>query len=75
MKQQYQPSFVFSQQAKMYRFVTVVYEYNYHNSGHIHRPVLHLKIQLNSVSRRKHITSPLLAQQINVIYGFVTVVY
>jgi hypothetical protein len=48
----------------------------------IHRPVYYLKLnstQLNpiglSVPHRKHITSPLRAQQVNVIYRFVTMVY
>jgi hypothetical protein len=48
----------------------------------IHRPVFYLKLnstQLNcldlSVPHRKHITSPLRAQQVNAVYRFVTMVY
>jgi hypothetical protein len=28
---------------KIYRIVTMIYYYNYHNSEHHHRPVFHLK--------------------------------
>jgi hypothetical protein len=43
----------------------------------IHRPAFYLKlISLGlSVPHRKHITSPLRAQQVNAIYAFVTMVY
>jgi hypothetical protein len=43
----------------------------------IHRPVFYLKLKSTdlSVSHKKHITSPLQAQQVNAIYGFVTIVY
>jgi hypothetical protein len=60
----------------IYRFVTMVYWYNYH-----HYPSFYLlfKPQLNSIGlsvpRRKHITSPLWAQQVNAICRFVTMVY
>jgi hypothetical protein len=43
----------------------------------IHRPVFHLKLNSTGlfVPCRKHITSPLRAQQVNVIYRSVTMVY
>jgi hypothetical protein len=43
----------------------------------IHRPVFYLKLNSMglSVPHRKHITSPLRAQQVNAIYRFVTMVY
>jgi hypothetical protein len=43
----------------------------------IHRPIFYLKLNSTglSVPNRKHITSPLRAQQVNVIYRFVTTVY
>jgi hypothetical protein len=44
----------------------------------IHRPVFYLKLNSTiclSVPHRKHITSPLQAQQVNAIYRFVTMVY
>jgi hypothetical protein len=45
----------------------------------IHRIVSYLKLNFNStglsVPHRKHITSPLRAQQVNVICRFVTMVY
>jgi hypothetical protein len=43
----------------------------------IHRPVFYLKLNsiCLSVPHRKHITSPLRAQQVNVIYWSVTMVY
>jgi hypothetical protein len=43
----------------------------------IHRPVLYLKLNSIglSVPHRKHITSPLRAQQVNGIHRFVTMVY
>jgi hypothetical protein len=42
----------------------------------IHRPVFYLKLNsiCLSVPHRKHITSPLRAQQVNAIYRFVTIV-
>jgi hypothetical protein len=59
--------------------VTMVYWYNYHNSGHYPSSCLLFKTQLNSVGlsvpHRKHITTPLRAQQVNAIYRFVTMVY
>jgi hypothetical protein len=61
----------------IYRFVLMVY--NYHNSGHYPSSCLLFKTQLNSiglsVSHRKHITSPLRAQQVNAIYRFVLMIY
>jgi hypothetical protein len=63
----------------IYRFVTMVNEYNYHIFGHYPSSCLLLKTQLNSVGlsvpHRKHITSPLQVQQVNAIYRFVTTVY
>jgi hypothetical protein len=51
----------------------------YHNSGHFPSSCLLFKTQLNSIGlsvpHRKHITSPLRAQQANAIYRFLTVVY
>jgi hypothetical protein len=43
----------------------------------VHHPVFYLKhISIGfSVPHRKHITSPLRAQQVNAIYKFVTMVY
>jgi hypothetical protein len=43
----------------------------------IHRPVFYLKLNSIglSVRYRKHITSPLGAQQVNAIYRFVTMAY
>jgi hypothetical protein len=43
----------------------------------IHHPVSYLKLNSIglSVPHRKHITSPLRAQQVNAIYMFVTMVY
>jgi hypothetical protein len=43
----------------------------------IHRPVFYLKLKSMglSVPHRKHITSPLRAQQVNVMYRFVTMAY
>jgi hypothetical protein len=43
----------------------------------IHRPVFYLKLNTIglSVPHRKHLTSPLRAQQVNSIYRFVTMVY
>jgi hypothetical protein len=63
----------------IYRFVTMVYYYNYHNSGHYPSSCLLFKTKLNStglsVPHRKHITSALRAQQVNAIYRFVKMVY
>jgi hypothetical protein len=60
---------------KIYRSVTVVYL----NSGHYPSSCLLFKTQLNSiylsVPHRKHITSPLRAQQFNAIYRSMTIVY
>jgi hypothetical protein len=54
-------------------------EYNYHSSGHYPSPCLLFEAQLNStcltVPHRKHIASPLRAQQVNAIYRFVMLVY
>jgi hypothetical protein len=62
----------------IYRFVTMVYKYNYHNSGHYPSSCLLFETQLNSVglsvTHRKHTTSPLRAQQVNAIYRFVTMI-
>jgi hypothetical protein len=43
----------------------------------IHRSVFYLKLSsiVLSLPHRKHITSPLRAQQVNAIYRFVTMVY
>jgi hypothetical protein len=49
----------------IHRLVMMVYYYN----------CLLFTTQLTSVPRRKHITSPLRAQQVNFIYRFVTTVY
>jgi hypothetical protein len=53
--------------------------YNYHNSEHYPSSCLLFKTQRNSIGlsvpHRKHITSPLRAQQVNAIYRFVTMVY
>jgi hypothetical protein len=45
--------------------------------GIIHRPVFYLILSPIglSIPHRKHITSPLRAQQVNAIYRFVTMVY
>jgi hypothetical protein len=63
----------------IYRFVTMVYYYNYHNSGLYPSSCLLFKIQLNSIGlsvpHRKHVTSALRAQQVNAIYRFVTMMY
>jgi hypothetical protein len=54
-------------------------QYDYRNSGHYPSSCLLFKTHLNSlalsVPRRKHITPPLRAQQVNAIYRFVTMVY
>jgi hypothetical protein len=54
----------------------MVYSYNYHNSGHYPLSCLLIKTHLNSIGlsvpHRKHVTSPLRAQQVNAIYRFVT---
>jgi hypothetical protein len=54
-------------------------QHNCHNSVHYPSSCLLFKTQLNSiclsVTHRKHITSPLWAQQVNAIYRFVTMVY
>jgi hypothetical protein len=64
---------------EVYRFVTTVYCYNCHNSGHYLLSCVLFKTQLNSkglsVPHRKHITFPLPAQQVNAIFRFVTTVY
>jgi hypothetical protein len=53
----------------IYRFVTMLYYYNYNNSGHYPSSCLLFKTELNSirlsVPHRKHITSPLRTQQVN----------
>jgi hypothetical protein len=63
----------------IYRLVPMVYQYNYHNSGHYPPSCLLFKTQLYSIGfsvpHRKHITSPLRAQQVNIVYRFVTMVY
>jgi hypothetical protein len=42
----------------------------------IHRPVPYLKHMMdNAVPHRKHVTSPLRAQQVNAIHRFLTMVY
>jgi hypothetical protein len=67
------------QVSAIYRFVTMVYKYNCHNSGHYPSFCLLFKTQLNSIGlslpHRKHITSPLRDQQVSAIYRFVTMVY
>jgi hypothetical protein len=63
----------------LYRFMEMVYIINITITilDIIHHVVFHLK--LNSIGltvpHRKHITSPLRAQQVNAIYRFVAVVY
>jgi hypothetical protein len=63
----------------IYRFVTMVYQYNYHNSGHYPSSCILFKTQLNSIGlsvpHRKLITSPQRDQQVNAIYRFATMVY
>jgi hypothetical protein len=63
----------------IYRFVTMVYQYNYHNSGHYPSSCLLFKTKLSStglsVPHRKHITSPLQTKQVNAIYRFAIMVY
>jgi hypothetical protein len=63
----------------IYRFVTMVYCYNYYNSGRHPSSCVLFKTQLNSIAmsvpHMNHITSPLQAQQVNAIYGFLTMVY
>jgi hypothetical protein len=63
----------------IYRFVTIVYLYNYHNSGHYSSSCLLFETQLISaglsVPHRKDITPPLPTQQVNAIYMFVTIAY
>jgi hypothetical protein len=68
----------------IYRFVTMAYYYNYHNSGHYPSSCLLLKneLKLNSTQLYRFIRTsqethyvPLRAQQVNVIYRFVTMVY
>jgi hypothetical protein len=62
-----------------YRFVTKLYQCNYHTSGHYPSSCLLFKTQLDSIALavpyRKNITSPLRAQQVNAIYRFVAMVY
>jgi hypothetical protein len=62
-----------------YNFVTIVYQYNYLSSRHYPSSCLLFKTRLNStgfsVPHRKHIKSPLRAQQLNAMYRFVTMVY
>jgi hypothetical protein len=59
--------------------VNTVMHYNYHSSGYYPASCLLFKTQFNSVGfsvpHRKHITSPLRAQQVNAVYRFVTMVY
>jgi hypothetical protein len=63
----------------IYRFVKMVYWYNYHNSEHYPSACLLFKTHLNSIGlivpHRKHIMSLLRTQQVNAIYRFVTMVY
>jgi hypothetical protein len=66
---------------RLSQFITFKAEdsYNYHNYGLYSSPCLLFKTQLNSiglsVSHRKHITSPLGAQQVNAIYRCVTMIH
>jgi hypothetical protein len=64
-----------SQQLKQHNNVN----YNYRSSGHYPSSYILFETQLNSiglpVSNKKHITFRLQAQQVNAIYGFVTMVY
>jgi hypothetical protein len=57
----------------IYRFVTMVYLYNYYNSERYKLFYLLLKTQLKSIGlsvpHRKHITFPLQAQHVNAIIG------
>jgi hypothetical protein len=61
---------------RIYRFVTLGYYYNYEDLKHYPSFSLLLKTQLNSIGlsvpHRKHITSPLRAQHVKVIYRFMT---
>jgi hypothetical protein len=45
------------------------YRYNFDNCGHYPSSCILFKTQLNSVPHKKHITSPLRAQQVNAIYS------
>jgi hypothetical protein len=66
---------------KIYTCATMVYSYyyNYHYFGHHPLSCLLFKTQINSlrmsVPHRKHIASPLRAQQVNAFYTFVTMEY
>jgi hypothetical protein len=57
----------------IYRFVTMVYLYNYHNSGHYPSSYLLFKTELNSIGlsvpHRKHIASPLRANGLMLYIG------
>jgi hypothetical protein len=59
--------------------IRIYFMYNYHKPGYYPSSPLLFKTQLNTISlslpHRKHITSPLRAQQVNAIYRFVTMVY
>jgi hypothetical protein len=63
----------------IHRFLVKLYSYNHHNSGYYPSSCLLFKTQLNSIGlsvpHRKHVTSPLRAQQVNAVYRFVTMVY
>jgi hypothetical protein len=62
-----------------YWFVTMVYKHNYHSSEHYPSSCVLFISHLNSlglsVPHRRHITSPLPAQQVNAIYRCVTMIY
>jgi hypothetical protein len=62
----------------IYKFVMMVYYFNYHNSVHYPSSCLLFKTQLNSiglsVTYTEHITSPLRGQQVCAIYRFVMIV-
>jgi hypothetical protein len=64
---------------KIHTFVTMAYQYNYHNSGHYPSSCPLFNTELTnkrlSVPNKKHIMSPLRAQQVNAIYRFMTMAY
>jgi hypothetical protein len=63
----------------IYIFVMMTFQCKYYYSGHYPSSCLTFKSQFKfmslSVPHRKHIASPLRAQQVNPIYRFVTMVY
>jgi hypothetical protein len=60
----------------IYRSVTMVYWYNCQVLDIIHRPIFCLNtLWIMFVPHRKHITSPLRAQQVNAIHRLLAMVY